>query len=296
MRSTARPTALCLAATLVAFAAPVLAQSDFETTLVANGVYQFRWIAHNALFITTPAGVVAIDPIGVEAARQLAREIQRTAPNSPLVAVVYSHSDEDHSTGANTLISEMRQQNVPIIAHENAVAPILERGSADQPLPTMTFSERFTFYPGGRRIDLFYLGASHTDNMIVPFVPDAGVAFAVDFASNDRVGYQTLPGWQFPDFFNALSRLLDIPFRTMVFGHGQPGDRATIQRQIAYYDDLTQAVRQAIADRLSEDQAAERIILPAYAGWEQYGPWFPMNVRAVYQWLSGTRLMPGSGL
>jgi glyoxylase-like metal-dependent hydrolase (beta-lactamase superfamily II) len=278
---------LGLALLILVFGRWARAQPGFETTRIAEGVYQFRWQTHNALFITTPAGVVAVDPIGVEAAHQLGREIQRTAPNSPLFAIVYSHSDADHSTGAAALMSEMRQENVQIIAHEKAVAPILELASPDQALPTVTFSDRFTFYPGGRRIELHYLGPSHTDNMIVPFVPDAGVAFAVDFASNDRLGYMFLPGWQFPDFFSSLARLLDIPFQTVVFGHGQPGNRATIQRQIAYYDDLTAAVRRAMADGLSEDQAAERIRLPAYASWDQYAAWLPLNVRAVYQWLAG---------
>jgi glyoxylase-like metal-dependent hydrolase (beta-lactamase superfamily II) len=288
MRRATRVLCACLS---VALAAPPgnargQAQPGFETTRVAEGVYQFRWQSHNALFITTPAGVVAVDPIGVEAARQLAREIQRTAPGARLVALVYSHSDADHATGAPALFAEMGQQDVPIIAHENAVAPIGARGSADQPPPTMTFSERFAFAPGGRRIELHYLGRSHTDNMIVPFVPDVGVAFAVDFVSNDRVGFQALPGWHFPDFFDALSGVFGVPFQTMVFGHGSPGDRATVQRQIAYYDDLTAAVRRARAEGLSEDEAAERVRLPAYSAWEQYEAWLPLNVRGVYRWLA----------
>jgi glyoxylase-like metal-dependent hydrolase (beta-lactamase superfamily II) len=289
MRRTLRWAALWIATPLwlLATTLPAQTQPSFETTRVAEGVYQFRWQNHNALFITTPAGVVAVDPIGVDAARQLGLEIKRTAPGARLVALVYSHSDADHATGAPALFAEMGQQDVPIIAHENAVAPIRERASADQPLPTMTFSERLTLTPGGRRIELHYVGKSHTDNMIVPFIPDVGVAFAVDFLSNDRVGFQALPGWHFPDFFDAISRTLSIPFQTIVFGHGRPGDRATVQRQIAYYDDLTAAVRRARAEGLTEDQAAERVRLPAYAAWEQYDAWFPMNVRAVYQWLAG---------
>lgn len=265
------------------------AQMSFETTQVAEGVYQFRWQNHNGLFVTTPDGVVAFDPISVEAAGQFAREIRRIAPGSDLAAIVYSHSDADHATGAPALIAGMGGGSVPIIAHEAAVAPIRDRGSADQPLPTMTFSDHMTFEVGGRSIELYYLGRSHTDNMIVPFIPDVGVAFAVDFVSNDRVGFQALPGWYFPDFFDAVAGLLQIPFETMVFGHGPVGDRASIHRQIAYYDNLAAAVRRAVADGLTEDQAADRIRLPAYAGWDQYEAWFPLNVRDVYRWVASAR-------
>lgn len=262
------------------------AQVSFETTEIADGVYQFRWESHNAMFLVTDDGVVVFDVIEVEPARQLAREIQRIAPGASIAAIVYSHSDADHSTGATALLDAMGQASAPIIAHEKAVAPIRARASADQPLPTMAFARRMTFQVGGRPVELHYLGPSHTDNMIVPFLPDVGVAFAVDFVSKDVVGFRDLPGWQFPDFFDAMSALLRLPFDTIVFGHGPAGDRASVLRQIAYYDDLTAVVRDALARGWSEDEAADRIDLPQYSAWGQYDAWFPLNVRGVYRWLS----------
>ena len=270
----------------LATAMGVAAQDRYETTEIADGVYQFRWVGHNAMFVTTDAGVVVFDTIGVDAARQLAAEIQRTAPGSPLAAIVYSHSDADHATGAGALMEAMGQTGVPIIAHELAVAPIEARGSADQPAPNVTFADKLRFQMGGRWIELHYLGPSHTDNIAVGFIPDVGVAFAVDFASNDRAGFQDLASWHFPAFFDALSGLLGIPFETIVFGHGPAGDRAAIQRQIAYYDDLTAAVRSAVAAGLTEDEAAESVRLDAYSAWGNYEQWFPLNVRGLYRWLA----------
>ena len=284
VRMTSRTVGLVVA--LAVLVTTAHAQENYETTEVADGVYQFRWIGHNGMFVTGDGAVVAFDPIGVDAARRLAAEIQRIAPGSTLAAIVYSHSDDDHATGAAALMQAMGQTGVPIIAHERAVAPIEARGSADQPAPTITFADELRLEIGGRWIELHYLGPSHTDNIIVPFIPDVGVAFAVDFVSNDRVGYQDLASWHFPAFFDALAGLLTIPFETMVFGHGPEGDRAAIQRQIAYYDDLTSAVRSAVNDGWTEDQAAQRIRLDAYSGWGQYDAWFPLNVRGVYRWVA----------
>jgi glyoxylase-like metal-dependent hydrolase (beta-lactamase superfamily II) len=266
-------------------------QAPYETTRIAEGVFRFRWQGHNTLFVVTPRGVMAFDPISITAAATYAAEIKRVAPGVPLAAVVYSHSDADHATGATALITGMGQQNVPIIAHEAAVAPIRRAASPDLPIPTMTFAERLSLAHLGRRVELHYLGRSHTDNMLVGFVPDAGIVFAVDFVSNDRVGFQQLPGYYFPDLFDALTGLLNLPFTTVVFGHGPDGDRASIQRQVAYYDDLRAAVRRAIAQGLTEDQAAAQVRLDAYARWGQYEAWFPMNVRAMYRALiaGGTR-------
>jgi glyoxylase-like metal-dependent hydrolase (beta-lactamase superfamily II) len=278
-------TVLIIGAALLA-ASPVHAQ-DFETTQIADGLYQFRWIGHNGMFMTTSQGVVAFDPINVEAARAFAGEIKRVAPGAPLAAIVYSHADSDHATGAAAMMEEMGQSGVPIIAHQNTVVPIRTRASADQPAPTMTFADEMSFEIGGRWVELHYLGASHTDHIAVPYIPDVGVAFAVDFVASDRIGYQDLASWVFPDFFGAVSGLLGIPFETIVFGHGPAGDRATIQRQVNYYDDLTAAVRGAIADGLTEDQAATSIRLDAYSDWDRYDDWFPMNVRGVYRWITG---------
>lgn len=273
---------LCL---LVLPAGELLAQQDFETTEIAEGVFQFRWRGHNGFFVDTPQGVIAIDPISVEAAVQYAEEIRKALPGKSILAVGYSHDHADHATGALALTSEFGG-NSPIIAHENAIPKIMATGNADLPVPTLTFSDRMVMSPG-RTVEFHYLGRNHSDNSMVVYVPDVKVAFVVDFASNDRVGFRELPDYHFPEFFTSLSRLLELDFETVVFGHGPPGDRAAVQRQIRYYDDLRTAVSHAVDEGLTEDQAAERISLPEYASWSQYEAWLPLNVRAIYRWIAG---------
>jgi len=280
-------TAIVMTAAATALPSAILAQASWETTEVTLDLYRFRWENHNGMFLVTEDGVVVFDPIGVDAATQMAGEIQRIAPGAALAAIVYSHSDADHTTGARALMTAMGQSSATIIAHELAVAPIQGRSDPAQPLPTVTFAERMELRIGGREIELYYLGRGHTDNMIVPFIADAGVAFAVDFVANDRMGYQDLGGWYFPDLFSSISRLLTIPFDTIVFGHGPNGDRDSIHRQVEYYDDLTWAVRDAIDRGWTEDQAAGEIRLDEYSQWDQYDTWFPMNVRGIYRWLTG---------
>ena len=262
------------------------AQAGYETTRIAEGVYQFRWQAHNGFFVVTPTGVLAVDPISVEAAAQYAEEIKKVAPNAPLRAIVYSHEDADHATGAPALMSAMGV-SVPIIAQRNAVPNLARAANPDLPVPTLTYQEFMSFTVGGRVIELHYLGANHSDNSTVVYVPDVKVAFAVDFVSNDRVLFQELPGWRFPDVFASVPRLLDLDFEIIVFGHGPAGDRDTIHRQISYYDALKTEVRRAVEAGWSEDRAAAEVRLPEYRDWGQYDAWFPLNVRGVYRWMSG---------
>lgn len=283
----ARP--VLVVAALFSLGAPALmAQAaDYETTRIAEGVYQFRWQSHNGFFVVTPKGVLAADPISPEAAAQYAREIKKVAPDAPLLAIVYSHEDADHATGALALMEGMGLPSVPIIAQRNSAPNIARAESADLPVPTVTYQSFLGLDLGGRQVELHYLGANHSDNSTVIYVPDVKVAFAVDFVSNDRVGFRDLPGWHFDEFYRSMPRLLELGFETMVFGHGPAGDRSSIHRQIRYYDDMRAAVAGALAEGWSEDRAAQEIRLPEYADWGQYEAWFPLNVRAIYRWMAG---------
>jgi glyoxylase-like metal-dependent hydrolase (beta-lactamase superfamily II) len=271
------------------FSGDVVGQArEFETTRVGQGVYQFRFRSHNGFFFVTSDGVVAFDPSSAEAARLYAQEIQRVAPDSPLLAVVYSHDHADHTTGAGVLRTALAgEQHIPIIAHENSRTKVEASGDPDHLVPDVTFSDQMTLWFGGRQLQLQYLDRSHSDNMIVALLPDEKIAFAVDFVSNDRVGYRELPDYHFPDFFEALQQLRALDFDTIVFGHGPPGDKESIDRQIQYYSDVRNAVTGAHRRGLSEDEAAAQIRLPAYREWGAYDDWFELNVRAIYRWVAG---------
>lgn len=258
---------------------------DFQTTSVAEGVYQFRFEEYNTLFVVTAEGVVAFDPLSVEAAGHYADEIARVAPEAPLLAVVYSHHHADHATGADVLRRRLGAE-AEIIAHANAVPRIEALGAPDLPLPTITFRDRSTLFFGGEAIELHHLGANHSDNSVVARLPGKGVAFAVDFVAADRVAYEDFPGTIFPDLFSSLDRLGEMQFETIVFGHGPPGDMATIDRQIAYYAALRSAVADAVEAGLSEDEAVERIDLPEFRDFGQYDEWFRLNVRGLHRWMA----------
>lgn len=271
-----------------AYAAPAGAQDapSYETTRIADGVYAFRWNFHNGFFVVAPEGVVVVDPISEDAARRMAEEIRAAAPGARLRAVVYSHDHADHATGADALRAALDAPDAPVIAQEAAAPKIRARADDALPVPDITYRDRLTLRSSARSVELHFLGRSHSDNMTVVLVPDARVAFAVDFLSNDRVGFQELPDYHFPDFFETLPRVLELEFDTIVYGHGPPGDRASVERQIAYYTDLREAVEAAVAEGLTEDEAAEQVRLPGYAHWGQYEAWLPGNVRGVYRWLA----------
>lgn len=263
--------------------------APFETTLVAEGVWQFRWQAHNALFIETPGGVIAVDPISTEAAEVFVEQIRtHVGSDAQLLAVVYSHRDADHAQGANVL-REALGPDAPIVAHINALEPMTAAADPSLPPPTVTYESRTTIAEEFRPVELVHPGLSHSDDQSVILVPDVGVAFAVDFVAADRVGYRDLSTWHFPEQVDAINRLLEEDFTIIAFGHGPSGDRAAVERQAQYFQDLTNAVSAALDTGMSEDEAAETIDLSDYASWDRYDDWIELNIRGVYRHLAAKR-------
>ncbi len=257
--------------------------SDYETVPIADGVYMFRYQTHNTMFVVTGEGVVAFDPISVEAARIYRQEIARVT-DEPVRVIVYSHSHADHITGAAELAHD-----VPIIAHALAYERLAAEPRPDIVLPNRTFTDRMTLRIGGKVIRLIYLGRNHSDNMIVAHLPDQGVIFAVDFVSKARVGYRDLPDYYFPDLWESLERLQQLDYSIAVFGHGEPGTKADVYDQMKYWTDLRRAVQSMIQAGLSEDEAVEAIELPAYKNWGGYDEWFKMNARTLYRYYAGRK-------
>src|SRR5580693_565036 len=92
---------------LAAAALPAFAQAPtpplFSTTKVegTDGVYIFRYQGHQAMFIVTPEGVIATDPIGERRPQAVTTYIEeiRKITKAPIKYVIYSHSHYDHIAG-----------------------------------------------------------------------------------------------------------------------------------------------------------------------------------------------------
>ena len=98
-------------------AAPA-APPPFATTKVADNVYVFRYGGHQSMFIVTPAGVIATDPIAYQrpqAAQAYIDEIRKITP-APIKYLVYSHHHYDHSAGGKPF----KDAGATFVAHRNA--------------------------------------------------------------------------------------------------------------------------------------------------------------------------------
>ncbi|MGH7335482.1 MAG: MBL fold metallo-hydrolase, partial [Candidatus Rokuibacteriota bacterium] len=114
------PLVVALAVLAVGLGAGRLAAQapPFETRKIADNVYVFRFGGHQSMFVVTPDGVIATDPIGYRrphAVHTYIDEIRKITP-APIKYVVYSHHHYDHIEGGKPF----KDAGATFIAHKNA--------------------------------------------------------------------------------------------------------------------------------------------------------------------------------
>src|SRR5689334_25338713 len=125
------------AAALVAsgFAVPAQAQQPapppFATTKVTDNVYIFRYGGNQSMFIVTPAGVIATDPISERRPAKPYIDAIQAVTKAPIKYVIYSHSHFDHIAGGKPF----KDLGAVFVAHRNAQKRIAALKPADVVVP-----------------------------------------------------------------------------------------------------------------------------------------------------------------
>jgi glyoxylase-like metal-dependent hydrolase (beta-lactamase superfamily II) len=251
-----------------------------EIRKLADAVYLFRHQFHQAIFITTPDGVIVTDPINADAAAWLKTEIKKLT-DKPVRYVVYSHHHNDHITGGIVFADE-----ATFVSHAGARGPIVDAGDSTTPVPSLTFTDRLFIDLGGRHVELLYTGKNHSDNSLVVLLPQDKLLFAVDFIPVETVAYRTMRSDYPDDWIESLKRVEQLDFDTLVPGHGKIGRKEHVRLFRGYLEDLRAAVLEQIKKGATLDEAKQRVRLPKYEQWARYSEWFPENVEGMYRYYS----------
>jgi glyoxylase-like metal-dependent hydrolase (beta-lactamase superfamily II) len=271
---------VALAIALGASGAGAQQEPTREITQVAGDLYRFQNNFHYSVFLVTPAGVIATDPIDADAAAWLKDEIERRF-DQPIKYVVYSHDHADHIAGGEVFA----EAGAIVVAHENARRAIIgeQRPTA---VPELTFRERMTIELGGKTVELIYPGRSHSDNLIAMHFPAERAMFTVDFISVERLPYQNLADSYFPDWIEAIKAVEAVDFDILLPGHGPVGTKADATDHRRYLEELHAAVLEAARAGRSLAEMQAEITLDKYRDWGQYEEWRPMNIEGMYNQVS----------
>jgi glyoxylase-like metal-dependent hydrolase (beta-lactamase superfamily II) len=264
----------CLA--MVFICASVSAQeANRSITRIKGDLYRFQNNFHYSVFLVTPDGIIATDPINADAAKWLKEELDKRF-DKPVKYLIYSHDHVDHIAGG-----EVFADSAVVVAHDTARADIIGENRPTA-VPDITFSDRLGIELGGKKVELTFVGKSHSDNMIVMYFPDANTLFAVDFIPVKSVPWKTLTDAFIPEWIDAVKKVEAMEFEILVPGHGALGSSADVTAFREYMEQLYAAVLQAARDGKSLEEMQQSIRLDQYAGWQGYEDQLPLNIEGMY--------------
>lgn len=253
----------------------------YATTKVegTDDVYIFRYGRTQSMFVTTSAGVIATDPIGLgkpEVVKTYIEEIRKVTA-APIRYVIYSHHHFDHVAGGKPF----KELGATFIAHRNAKERLLKMKHPDVVIPDEVVDDKRTISLGGTVLELTYVGRNHSDSTLVMRLPKEKVLYAVDFipihALNPRAFADAYPvEWE-----ESLRRVLAMDWDRLIAGHtyvGRLGTRKDVEEFLAYLDELSGEVKKAAYAGKCFDEAEREVRVPKYADWKGYDEAIVANV------------------
>jgi glyoxylase-like metal-dependent hydrolase (beta-lactamase superfamily II) len=253
----------------------------FATTKVegTENVYIFRYQNHQSMFVVTPAGVIATDPISYgrpQAAKTYLEEIRKIT-NAPIRYLIYSHHHYDHIAGGKVF----KEAGATVIAHQRAKERLTSLKGLDVVIPDQGVGNKHVIRLGGTTLELHYVGRNHSDSSLVMLLPKDKIIFAVDFNSLGSVPSRLAVNDSYPTEWEAsLRRTLALGWERQIPGHpgpgGRLGTRKDMEQQLAFMTDLSAEVKKASDAGKCFSPADAELKLPQHSelgGYEQNLAW-----------------------
>lgn len=223
---------------------------------ISDGLYWVTEGTYQAMFLTTGEGVIVVDAPPSIGANMLAAIAEVT--DEPITHVIYSHAHADHIGAAG-----MYPADATYIAHEATAVQLAEAeannpdrmppfgaflGGGPVPLPTETFTDRYTLTVGDQTLELVYGGINHDAGNIFIYAPKQKVLMLVDVVFPGWVPFKSLAlANDIRGYIQAYDQALVFDFDTFIGGHlTRLGTREDVEIGRQYLTDVESAATDAL--------------------------------------------------
>jgi glyoxylase-like metal-dependent hydrolase (beta-lactamase superfamily II) len=254
----------------------------WETEQIAENVYAFRYSFYRTIFIVTEDGVIAADPLSVEAAPVMREEIRKIT-ELPVKYVAYTHSHWDHAAGGQVF----KDEGATFVAQQRCAANFTENPNPIVVTPDITFDDYHKIELGGESLEMFYFGPSHDNCLVAMLVTSSNQLLLTDIA-NPPDGWAMFYNpaiaedrpWHMVPFFTQLQKLVeDRGIETVIGGHmsgsfdpvtnrptilkGTTGPATVVKQRLEFWTAITQAARDELAAGTPPEDIPDKIVADA---------------------------------
>ena len=247
-----------------------------------DGVYIFRNVNHQSIFIVTNDGVIVTDPVayGRPTGGQTYLDEIRKVTGKPIKYMIYSHHHFDHIAGGKVF----KDAGARVIAHHLAKKHLEELKDPHTVLPDEVVSDKGRVIKlGGTVVELNYLGLNHSDSTLVVRLPKEKIIFVVDTIPVGQV-----PGRGMIDFHPLqteafLQKVYLMDWERLIPGHPGVGDRLGTKKDVQDQLGLLQAASEEMKKLAQEgkcwEPAEKEFKLAGYEKWPGYAAGLPFIAR-----------------
>jgi cyclase len=303
-----RALALSAAVTTLAPAQPRNFDNTQEHLLPVQGnTYMLAGAGGNTTLQVGKDGVLVVDTQYAEMAPKILSEIRKLS-DKPIVWMVNTHIDQDHS-GGNAALAKLGRGPGPgprIIAHENVLNRMTQRVPNQPPVPDEALpndeygTPQKDLFFNGEAVVIYHMPRAHTDGDSIVFFRRSDVVSVGDIFTPDQwPAIDLARGGSVEGTLDALNYILTltVPERyqdggtLVVPGHGRISNEA----DVVEYRNMLTIVRDRVQDLLKKGMTLEQVkaARPARDYETEYserGLWTKdMFVEAVYRSLNGNR-------
>jgi cyclase len=211
-----------------------------------------EFVPGNTTVYVTNEGVILVDDKFPQDGENILAMVKQITPQ-PVKYVISTHHHGDH-TGSNAF---MQKQGAVLVASENARRNMADGNQPGQ--PTFSFDERAFITLGGKRVELYYFGRSHTNGDTVVYFPAQRTVALGDMYTYGQTTPQLIDysgGGSAKEWPATLDRVLQLDFDTVVPGHGA---RTTTREDLRKFRDSTLALRTRTREMIQKKAAREEI-------------------------------------
>ncbi|MDH3509851.1 MAG: hypothetical protein OER85_03240 [Gammaproteobacteria bacterium] len=254
--------------------------APYETEALGDGLYAFRIGMRRSIFLVGAEGVIATDPLNVEAATIYRQEIAKIT-DKPVKYVAYSSSFLNHVIGGKIF----KDQGATFVAHANCASNLTETPHPDVVMPDVTYTDRHEISVGEQSLELFYFGLSYGNCLSVMIARPANIMLIANLVTPPKAAVPSDPTLanyylhNLIDFFRSVENLASERGVERVIGsfaaiqEGREGEpqlgpataaASIIKDQRVFWEEMIGAVQTAFA------AGAPARVIPKRIDWTQF--------------------------
>ncbi|SFN40566.1 Glyoxylase, beta-lactamase superfamily II [Chryseobacterium oleae] len=211
-----------------------------EETKPGSHIYVLTDGVWQSAAVVTSQGVVLLD--APESFGMNIEKMVKQVTDKPIVALIYSHSHNDHISGSQYL---KNIKNLEIIAAKPVADYLKEKNDQKRLVPTKSFAGSFIFKKGDKTFELKELNFHSNESELAIYIPKDKFLMVVDLFTPGYVPFKNMDlSNNMYGYLKAFDKVLSYDFDVVLAGHLTAiGNRQDVVIAKEYTMDLYQIVK-----------------------------------------------------